>query len=75
MVVLRGVGIEVIFARFEDMITTHPKVLSAAVIGIPDLRLGERVCDCVQTLPGERVDLEEIVSYLKAKGVSTSKRF
>lgn len=55
----------------EMMVVPHPKVVRAAAIGMPDPRLGERICVYLELLPGEEVTLEEIVSYLKAQGIST----
>ncbi len=57
-------------AAIEDLLAGNPKVLRAAVVGMPDLRLGERVCAYLQLKPGETTTLEEIVSYLKAQGAS-----
>jgi non-ribosomal peptide synthetase component E (peptide arylation enzyme) len=37
---------------------------------MPDKILGERTCAYVTAKPGAKVTLEEIVSYLKAKGAS-----
>ncbi len=54
----------------EALVVRHPNVSRAAAIGMPDPRLGERVCVYVQTVPGKGVSLEEIVSYLKAQGAS-----
>ena len=68
--IIRRGGESISASEVEDMITGHPKVVSAAVIGMPDPRLGERICAYVQPLPGKTVSLEEIVSYLKAQGVS-----
>jgi non-ribosomal peptide synthetase component E (peptide arylation enzyme) len=54
--------------EIEAMIIAHPKVLRAAVVGMPDPRLGERICAYVQLLPGEELTLKEIISYLRLKG-------
>ena len=55
----------------EAMIIAHPKVLRAAAVGMPDPRLGERICAYVQLLPGEKITLKEIISCLKDQGAST----
>ncbi len=57
-------------AEIEDLLVGHPKVLRAAVVGMPDKRLGERVCAYLQLKAGETAALEEIVSWLKAQGAS-----
>ncbi len=51
--------------EIEEILYTHPKVLHAAIVGVPDPRLGERNCLCVIPRPGERLGLEEVVSFLK----------
>jgi acyl-CoA synthetase (AMP-forming)/AMP-acid ligase II len=56
----------------EEILYTHPRVLHAAIVGVPDPRLGERNCLCVIPRPGERVSLKEMVDYLR-DGVATYK--
>ena len=51
--------------EIEEILYTHPKILHAAIVGIPDPRLGERNCLCVIPRPGERISLEEVVAFLK----------
>lgn len=58
--------------EIEEILYTHPKILHAAIVGVPDPRLGERNCLCVIPRPGERISLEEIVAFLK-DGVATYK--
>ena len=42
-------------------------VLEAAAIGIPDQRLGERVCACIVPRPGETLSFEELIAFLRDK--------
>jgi non-ribosomal peptide synthetase component E (peptide arylation enzyme) len=58
--------------EIEEILYTHPKILHAAIVGVPDPRLGERNCLCVIPRPGERITLEEVVGFLK-DGVATYK--
>jgi non-ribosomal peptide synthetase component E (peptide arylation enzyme) len=51
--------------EIEEILYTHPKILHAAIVGVPDPRLGERNCLCVIPRRGERVTLEEIVALLR----------
>jgi non-ribosomal peptide synthetase component E (peptide arylation enzyme) len=46
--------------------------LHAAIVGVPDPRLGERNCPCVIPRPGQTVSLDEMVGYLE-DGVATYK--
>ena len=50
--------------EIEEILYTHPKVLYAAIVGIPDPRLGERNCLCLVPKPGEPPSLEELVAFL-----------
>jgi acyl-CoA synthetase (AMP-forming)/AMP-acid ligase II len=53
--------------EIEEILYTHPKVLHAAVIGIPDQRLGERNCLCVVPKPQQTLALDEVVTFLKGQ--------
>src|SRR6266849_1556728 len=58
--------------EIEEILYTHPKILHAAIVGVPDPRLGERNCLCVIPRPGQALALDEVVAYLK-DGVATYK--
>ena len=45
----------------EEVLYQHPKVLEAAAVGVPDPRLGERVCACVVPRPGESLSSPLVV--------------
>jgi non-ribosomal peptide synthetase component E (peptide arylation enzyme) len=51
----------------EEILYTHPKILHAAIVGIPDRRLGERNCLCVVAKPGQNLELPEVVNFLKGQ--------
>ena len=51
----------------EEILYTHPKVLHAAMVGLPDPRLGERNCLCVVPRGEAEIELSEIVSFLKGE--------
>lgn len=63
-IVIRG-GMNISSEEVEGLLLAHPKVREAAIIGYPDPVLGERVCAIVAPQPGERVDLEELVAFLR----------
>src|SRR5207237_7058986 len=50
-IIIRG-GENISAAKLEDLLATHPSVADVAIVGLPDERLGERVC-AVVTLRGE----------------------
>jgi acyl-CoA synthetase (AMP-forming)/AMP-acid ligase II len=50
--------------EIEEILYTHPKVLYAAIVGLPDPRLGERNCLCLVPKPGAPPTLDELVAFL-----------
>jgi acyl-CoA synthetase (AMP-forming)/AMP-acid ligase II len=53
--------------EIEEVLYQHPKVREAAAIGIPDPRLGERVCAAIVPKPGETLSFAELTRFLKDK--------
>jgi non-ribosomal peptide synthetase component E (peptide arylation enzyme) len=51
----------------EEILYAHPKILHAAMVGLPDPRLGERNCLCVVPKEGARLELGEVVEFLKGQ--------
>jgi fatty-acyl-CoA synthase len=49
--------------EIEEILYTHPQVLYAAIVGIPDARLGERNCLCLVPR-GAAPTLENLVAFL-----------
>ncbi|MFC2038469.1 (2,3-dihydroxybenzoyl)adenylate synthase [Chloroflexota bacterium] len=68
-IIIRG-GENISPPEMEAQILTHPDVDEVSVIGIPDEDLGERACACVKPRENTTPTLEEIVTYLKSRGVS-----
>jgi acyl-CoA synthetase (AMP-forming)/AMP-acid ligase II len=50
--------------EIEEILYTHPQVLYAAIVGIPDARLGERNCLCLVPRAGETPTLKDILGFL-----------
>ena len=48
----------------------HPGILNAAIIGVPDERLGERMCAVAVTKPGVTLELGSLCEFLAGKGLS-----
>jgi acyl-coenzyme A synthetase/AMP-(fatty) acid ligase len=57
----------------EDLLVTHPSVLRAAVVKMPDARLGEKACAFLVTREGAPVSVAEVADFLKARGVAPFK--
>jgi len=64
--IIRG-GADVYPREIEEVLYQHPKVLEAAAVGIPDARLGERVCACIVPGPGESLSFDELSAFLRDK--------
>lgn len=61
-VINRG-GSKIYPREIEDVLCLHPDILSAAVVGQPDERLGERVCAYIVTRDDRDVSLQEIQNF------------
>lgn len=68
-VINRG-GEKVSARELEELLHAHPAVLRAAVIGMPDPRLGERICAYLQPKDRQTLNTEEMIAFLKGKGAS-----
>ncbi len=67
-------GAENIYSReVEEVLYTHPAVLEAAVIGVPDAKWGEAVKAIVVLKPGVSASEEEIVEFCKKNLASYKK--
>jgi acyl-CoA synthetase (AMP-forming)/AMP-acid ligase II len=60
--IIRG-GANVYPAEVERVLDAHPAVLCAAVLGVADARLGERVVAAVQLRPGASVEGEALRAH------------
>jgi fatty-acyl-CoA synthase len=64
--IIRG-GANIYPREIEEVLYQHPKVLEAAAVGIPDARLGERVCAAIVPKPGETMTFAELTGFLRDK--------
>lgn len=60
--------------EIEDLLHRHPGVADAAVIGLPDVERGERVCAVVEQPAGAgTLTLAELAGYLRTEGLAVHK--
>jgi cyclohexanecarboxylate-CoA ligase len=71
-IVIRG-GMNISAREIEDHLLAHPSIAAVAVVGMPDERLGERVCAYVVPAGGEAIDLAAVTSYLRERQVAVQK--
>lgn len=72
-IIIRG-GENISSIEIENLLLRHPNVHEASVVGMPDKRLGERVCAyIVLNNVDKRITLEEIKIFLCKNNVSKSK--
>ncbi len=64
--IIRG-GYNVYPREVEEVLYTHPQVAEAAVVGIPDPRLGEEVKAFITTRPGSTVSEQELIDFVKER--------
>ncbi|PKZ65195.1 2,3-dihydroxybenzoate-AMP ligase [Gordonia terrae] len=57
----------------EQLLVTHPRVRNAAVVAMPDPRLGERTCAYLVTADGEPVSMASVRAHLEELGVAKFK--
>ncbi|MEV4471860.1 long-chain fatty acid--CoA ligase [Nonomuraea sp. NPDC049504] len=62
--IIRG-GYNVYPREVEEILYHHPAVAEAAVVGVPDTRLGEEVAAYVSLKPGEPATRAELIAYCK----------
>jgi len=58
-------GFNVYPREIEEVLYQHPKILEAAVVGIPDVKRGDNIKAYVVLKPGESATADEILSYCR----------
>ncbi|NPV58696.1 MAG: acyl--CoA ligase [Actinobacteria bacterium] len=64
--ILRG-GENVYSVEVENLILMNPKILQAAVVGVPDQVLGEKIKAVVFPMPGHSVTADEVLEFCRGK--------
>jgi acyl-CoA synthetase (AMP-forming)/AMP-acid ligase II len=62
--IIRG-GYNIYPQEIESVLTKHPNIMVAAVVGIPDEVLGEVVCAFIQLKKGTEISEDEIKAFVK----------
>jgi cyclohexanecarboxylate-CoA ligase len=71
-IIIRG-GENISSKEVEDVLAEHPAVQDVAAIGLPDDRLGERVCAVVVLGAGRTLELDEVREHFAATGLARQK--
>jgi cyclohexanecarboxylate-CoA ligase len=70
-IVIRG-GENIPVVEIEAALYRMPGILEAAIVGMPDARLGERACAFVAVQPGAQVDMASVRAFLDEQRISKS---
>lgn len=68
-VIVRG-GVKISVALVEQYLSSLPEIKRAAVVGIPDPRLGERICAFIEPASGPPPTPERIAQVFRKEGFS-----
>lgn len=72
-IIIRG-GENISSSEVENILLQHPKIREAGVVGMPDPRLGERVCAyLVLSDAGDHLTLDELRKFFATKSVAKYK--
>jgi len=72
-IVIRG-GMNISVREIEDNLVDHPDLLASSCVGMPDERLGERVCCYVVTAPGHSTpSVNDLRTFLLSHGMPIQK--
>ncbi len=68
-IIIRG-GEDVSHGHVERLLCEHEAVAGAAVVGVPDRELGERLCACIRLALGFAPDADAIKRFMENRGAS-----
>jgi len=71
-IISRG-GMKISPSELDNLLAGHDKIADAAVVGVADRILGERIAVAVVPKPGESISLDEIIEFLKAQNIAVFK--
>jgi len=70
--IIRG-GVNISPVDIESVLFAHPKVSNAAVVGMPDARLGERICAFIIPVAGASLNIAEVQEWMAKSGLAKQK--
>ena len=68
-IIIRG-GENIPVVEVEQALYKHPAVATAAVVGFPDTRMGERACAFVTVRDGATLTFEDLLAFMTEKEVA-----
>ena len=71
-IIIRG-GQNIFPGEIENLLFTHPDVSAATIVGMPDREMGERCCTFLIMKAGRKITFDEMISFLKDKGLTPFK--
>lgn len=72
-IIIRG-GTNISPVQIENQATSHPDIISAACVPVPDEDLGSRVCICITLRPNaKRLSIKALTNYLQERGLEVNK--
>ncbi|MEO0443770.1 MAG: class I adenylate-forming enzyme family protein, partial [Pseudomonadota bacterium] len=72
-IIIRG-GTNISPVQIENQATSHPDIISAACVPVPDDDLGARVCICLTLRPeSKRLSLRALTHFLTERGLEVNK--
>jgi acyl-CoA synthetase (AMP-forming)/AMP-acid ligase II len=57
----------------EDVLAAHPGIAEVSLVGVPDVKTGERVCAVIVAKSGAQPDVASLQSFLRAQGMASFK--
>ncbi|MHB1419101.1 MAG: AMP-binding protein [Bacillota bacterium] len=71
-IIIRG-GENISAKEIEDLLHMHSSIEEAAVVAMPDTKMGEKVCAYIRLREGKQLTFEEMVNYLAGYNLARQK--
>ncbi|MFT5576678.1 MAG: acyl-CoA synthetase (AMP-forming)/AMP-acid ligase II [Bermanella sp.] len=71
-IIVRG-GMKISPEEIDQLLVGHPELQEAAVVGIADAILGQKICAAVVARPDTKPTLESVCKYLSERGIAKFK--